>query len=100
MSEVALAPQPADASLVFYDAMCHAIAAAYAVDEVKDIRDKARALEVYSRQAKNVEAERQACEIRLRAERRVGELIGATAAGLPTSTGCTYRRCGRTAPAG
>jgi hypothetical protein len=27
------------------------------------------------RQAKNVEAERQACEIRLRAERRVGELL-------------------------
>ena len=49
--------------LVRYDAMCSAIAAAYEVDEVKDIRDKAIALEVYARQARNTEAERQACEI-------------------------------------
>lgn len=61
--------------LVRYDAMCHAIAAAYEVDEVKDIRDKARAIEVYSRQARNTEAERQACEIRLRAERKAGQLL-------------------------
>lgn len=60
--------------LVRYDAMCHAIAAAYQVDEVKDLRDKAIAIEMYARQAKNVEAERQACEIRLRAERRWGQL--------------------------
>jgi hypothetical protein len=31
--------------LVKYDAMCRAIDAAYEVDEVKDIRDQARALE-------------------------------------------------------
>ena len=49
-------------SLVRYDAMCRAIDAAFEVDEVKDIRDKAIALETYARQAKNVEAERQACE--------------------------------------
>jgi hypothetical protein len=54
--------------------MCHAIAAAYSVDEVKDIRDKARAIEMYARQAQNTEAERQACEIRLRAERKCGQL--------------------------
>lgn len=60
--------------LVRYDTMCRAIAAAYEVDEVKDLRDKAMALEHYSRQARNTEAERQACEIRLRAERRAGEL--------------------------
>lgn len=62
-------------SLVRYDAMCRAIAEAYKVDEVKDIRDKARAIEQYSRQAKNTEAERQACEIRLRAERKCGQLL-------------------------
>lgn len=62
-------------ALVRYDAMCTAIAAAYAVDEVKDIRDKACAIETYARQAKNIEAERQACEIRLRAERKCGELL-------------------------
>jgi hypothetical protein len=61
--------------LVRYDAMCHAIAEAYAVDEVKDIRDKARALEIYHRQARNTEAETKACEIRLRAERRCGQLL-------------------------
>ena len=61
-------------NLVRYDAMCRAIDAAFEVDEVKDIRDKAIALETYARQAKNVEAERQACEIRLRAERKAGHL--------------------------
>lgn len=33
-----------------------------------------RAIEVYAQQAKNTEAERQACEIRLRAERKWGQL--------------------------
>jgi hypothetical protein len=60
--------------LVRYDAMCQAIAAAYEIDEVKDIRDKALALERYAAQANNVEAERQACEIRLRAERKAMQL--------------------------
>lgn len=62
--------------LVRYDAMCSAIAAAYTVDEVKEIHDKALAIEAYARQAKNTEAERQACEIRLRAERRAGQMLG------------------------
>jgi hypothetical protein len=61
--------------LVRYDTMCRAIDAAYQVDEVKGIRDKAAALEHYSRQAHNVEAERQCCEIRLRAERKAGTLL-------------------------
>lgn len=65
-------------TLVRYDSMCRAIDAAYEVDEVKDIRDKAIALEVYARQAKNVEAERRACEIRLRAERKAGQLLATT----------------------
>ena len=65
--------------LVRYDAMCRAITEAHAVDEVKDIRDKALAWEMYSRQAKNTDAERDACEIRLRAERKAGELLKAMA---------------------
>lgn len=58
-----------------YDSMCRAIAACAAVDEVKDMRDKAMALEVYARQAQNFEAERTAQEIRVRAELRAGELL-------------------------
>jgi hypothetical protein len=61
--------------LVRYDAMCRAIDAAHKVDEVKDIRDKAVALEHYARQAQNTDAERRACEIRLRAERKAGQLL-------------------------
>jgi hypothetical protein len=61
--------------LVRYDAMCSAIEAAHKVDEVKDIRDKAAALEHYARQAQNTDAERQAAEIRLRAERKAGQLL-------------------------
>lgn len=58
-----------------YEAMCSAIAECYSVDEAKDLRDKAKALEVYAHQAQNFEAERKACEIRIRAERRAGELL-------------------------
>jgi hypothetical protein len=36
---------------------------------------KARAFEVYQQQAQNTEAGRQACEIRLRAERKCGQLL-------------------------
>jgi len=39
------------------------------------IRDKALVIEIYSRQAKSTEAERQACEIWLRVERKAGQLM-------------------------
>jgi hypothetical protein len=45
------------------------------IDEVKEIRDRARALEVYAAQALNMDAERQAIEIRIGAERRAGEML-------------------------
>lgn len=78
--------------LVRYDAMCRAIAEAHAVDEVKDIRNKARAIEMYARQAQNTEAERQAAEIRFRAERKCGELTSAlvTAQGTRTDLATSY----------
>jgi len=64
-----------ESALALYDRMCTAIAECSRVDEAKDIRDKALALEAYYRQARNLDAEREAANVRLRAERRVGELL-------------------------
>jgi hypothetical protein len=64
--------------LVKYDAMCSAISTAHRVDEVKSIRDKALALAAYAKQAKNRDAERWAQEIRIRAERKTGQLLSET----------------------
>jgi hypothetical protein len=71
----ALAPITQANPLALYDRMCTAIAECSRVDEAKDIRDKALALEAYYRQARNLDAEREAANVRLRAERRVGELL-------------------------
>lgn len=70
-------------TLVRYDAMRVAIREAHSVDEAKDIRDKAAALEAYARQAGDMSLERQVHEIRVRAERRAGEL----SAQLPKAQG-------------
>ena len=64
-------------ALVRYDTACRALAEAKSVDEVKEIADKATAMKAYARQAKNKQLEVDAGEIRLRAERRLGELIKA-----------------------
>ena len=55
--------------LIKYDAMLLAIATCHKIDEVKDIRDKALALEKYAQVAINIDAEQQARAIRIRAER-------------------------------
>lgn len=61
--------------LVRYEAMRNAISVCHSVDEIKDLHDKALALELYTKQAQNLEAERKAADIRIRAERRAGELL-------------------------
>jgi hypothetical protein len=70
----------AELGLQKYDAMCHAIAECFSVDEAKELRDKARALEVYAAQAMNTEAERKAAEIRIRAEPSQYEALDAAQA--------------------
>ena len=53
------------------------LAQARNVDVVKDIRDKAEALRQYAKQAgDSLDAQNYAAEIKLRAERRAGELLG------------------------
>jgi hypothetical protein len=55
-----------------------ALAECYKVDECKDWSDKMAALKSYARQAKNIDLERRLIEIRLRAERKAGEILKAT----------------------
>jgi len=54
-----------------------AVAEAKAVDEVKEIINVSAAMAAYARQAKNRQMEADAFEIRLRAERRIGEMLEA-----------------------
>lgn len=63
--------------LIRYDAALHAIAECKAVDEVKDWSDKAAALQAYGRMAQDKSLEIDAAEIRIRSERRLGELLSA-----------------------
>ena len=63
--------------LIKYEAACRAVAECKAIDEVKAIHDKAEAMRVYARLADDKTMEVDAAEIRIRAERRLGEMIAA-----------------------
>jgi N6-adenosine-specific RNA methylase IME4 len=63
--------------LIRYDAACRALAEAKAVDEVKEVRNEAIAIVAYAKQAKNRDLEANAVAIRMRATRRLGEMIQA-----------------------
>lgn len=74
-------PVTQQTGMLRYDAACRALAEARAVDEVADVRAKADAMRVYAMQAKNKSLEVDAAEIRIRAERRLGQLIAEQKAG-------------------
>lgn len=63
--------------LTKYDEACRAVSEARTLDEAKSIHDQAEAMRAYARQAKNRQLEVDAAEIRMRAERRLGEILAA-----------------------
>lgn len=74
---VALLDAAQQGQLPMYEAACVALAEAVTTDEVVEIRSRAEAIRAYARQAKNKDLEIQAAEIRIRALRRLGQLVNA-----------------------
>lgn len=58
-----------------YEAMRHAISICEKVDEIADLADRAVAAQAYYRQSQDVENEIGASRVRVRAERKLGEIL-------------------------
>jgi hypothetical protein len=67
----------AKVTLVVYEAACRAVEEAATVDEAKEFHDEYKAREAYARQAKNFKLEADCWEIRVKATRRINELVKA-----------------------
>jgi len=80
--------------LVKYEAARKALCEANSIDEVKDIKDKFEAIRAYAKQSKDTVMANWAAEIRIRAERRMGEMLREqemNKGGGDTSTGSMVR---------
>lgn len=80
----------ASLTLVHFDRARQALELASSIDEVKAIRDQAEALRQYARQSRqSLEMQNRCAEIKLRAERKAGEMLAVAAkheGGRPTET--------------
>ena len=86
------APDRATFVLIALDRARQWLVSAGSIEEVNELRARAEAVRIYTRQAElGKEAENAAAEIRLRAERRVGELLRQT----PKNVGGRPRETGR-----
>ena len=75
MNAEIVAQPDAAVNLVRYETARRALKEASQFDEVKTIRDKTQALALYAKQARDTEMARWVSEIKIRAERKCGEML-------------------------
>lgn len=86
-------------ALALYETATRALAEIKTIDGAKDLRDKSAAAAYYARLANNRHLEVDALELRLRAERRLGEMLAATELNRGrASAGRTHLRSSETEP--